>query len=102
MRRIFDSSSLGTVTYWAMRRRRERLRTSIAEKIANAIRARTETITKTISHGDVITLSIQLCSKVPCGVKFSAGVVYFAVAGASRRPSRLRRRSPGAEAGIDT
>ena len=81
-RRIRDSSSLGTVTYWAMRRRSERLRTSIAEKIANPISARTETITKIISHGDVMTSSIQVVSKVPCGEKSSAGVVYFAVAGA--------------------
>ena len=70
-----------------MRRLSERLRTSIAEKIANAISASTETTTKTISHGDVMTSSIQLCSNVPCGARSSAGVVYVAVAGA--RPGDL-------------
>ena len=64
-RRRRDSSSLGTVTYCAMRRRSERLRTSIAEKIANAMSASTATITKIISHGDVMTWSIQLSSNVP-------------------------------------
>ena len=77
-----DSSSLGTVTYCAMRRRSERLRTSIAEKIAKPMSASTETITKIMSHGDVMTSSIQLRSNVPCGARSSAGVVYFAVAGA--------------------
>ena len=84
-----DSSSLGTVTYCAMRRRSERLRTSIAEKIAKPTSARTATITKIISHGDVMTSSIQVVSKVPCGVRSSAGVVYLAVAGA--RPATFTR-----------
>ena len=74
-RRRRDSSSLGTVTYADMRRLSERLRTSMAEKIANATSARIETTTKIISHGDVMTSSTQLCSNVPCGVKSSAGVV---------------------------
>ena len=42
----------------------------------------TATTTKIISHGDVITWSIQVSSNVPCGAKSSSGVVYFAVAGA--------------------
>ncbi len=74
-RRMRDSSSLGTVTYAAMRRLSERLRTSIAERIANPTRARIATTTKIMSHGDVIVLSTKLWSNVPCGVKSSAGVV---------------------------
>ena len=58
-----------------MRRLSERLRTSIAERIANPTRARIATTTKIISHGDVMISSTQLCSNVPCGVKSSAGVV---------------------------
>ena len=74
-RRRRDSSSLGTVTYADMRRRSERLRTSIAEKIANATSARIETTTKIISQGDVMTSSTQVVSNVPCGVKSRGGVV---------------------------
>ena len=55
-----------------MRRRRDRLRTSTAEKSAKQTSARTETMTKIISHGDVMTSSIQVVSKVPCGEKSSA------------------------------
>ena len=74
--------SLGTVTYADMRRRSERLRTSMAEKIANATSARIETITKIISHGEVMTSSTQVVSNVPCGVK-SRGGSWAVVAGAS-------------------
>ena len=59
------------------------------EKIAKQMSARTETITKIISHGDVMTSSIQVVSNVPCGVRSRAGVVYLAVAGA--RPATFTR-----------
>src|SRR6187431_1094564 len=88
-RRSLDSSSLGTVTYCAIRRRNDRLRTSIAEKIANPISASTETTTKIMSHGDVMTSSTQDSSNVPVGARSSAGVVYFADAGL--RPLTLTR-----------
>ena len=55
-RRSRDSSSLGTVTYCDMRRRSERFRTSIAERIAKARSAQTERTTKIISQGEVMTL----------------------------------------------
>ena len=74
-RRRRDSSSLGTVTYCAIRRLNERFLTSIAEKIAKPTRASTATITKIISHGDVIVSSIQFLSNVPCGATSRAGVV---------------------------
>ena len=74
-RRRRDSSSVGTVTYCAMRRRSDRFLTSTAVRIAKTMSARIATTTKIMSHGDVITWSIQVRSKVPRGEMSSAGVV---------------------------
>ena len=81
-RRRRDSSSLGTVTYCAIRRRSERFRTSIAEKIAKPTRASTATITKIISHGEVIDLVDPALLERALRREVESGVVYFAVAGA--------------------
>ena len=79
-RRMRDSSSVGTFTYCAMRLRTERWRASTAMKRAKTSSASTETITKTIRYGETITLSTQLRSNVPDGVRSRFGVVYCAVA----------------------
>ena len=82
-RRMFDSSSLGTVTYCAIRRLIDRERTSNAVRIAKTSSASTDTITKTMRNGERITRSIQPLSNVPLKPKRRLGLVYVAVAAGS-------------------
>ena len=89
-RRMLDSSSVGTLTYCAIRRRIDRERTSNAVRIAKPSSASTETITKTMRNGERITWSIQRAveraePRVERSERrqSSSGVVYVAVAAAT-------------------